>query len=406
METYQYSPEELKEALQEGLMALSVEAGQQVLVQMLAEDAERLAGPKGKHNPERSAVRHGTEQGSVTLGGRRMAVEKPRVRSLDGHEHRLPTYEHLTLRDALSKLAVDRMLAGLSTRLYERSLEPISARQAHRARGITRSCISRRFIQLTRIALEELMSADLADLKPVVLMIDGAVFAKQQCVVALVIDIYGRKHPVGIIQGATENKVVVTDLLADLVARNLDYSHGLLVVLDGAKALAAAAKSTFGEHIAIQRCIEHKIRNVKGYLHKDEQSWVELKLRLAWKRTDPDAALRDLKGIATRLEETNIDAAKSLREGMHETLTIQRLGVGPILARTLRSTNVIESMWEIVRAKHRNVKCWKAGDMRLRWAAAGMLEAQSQFRRVEGYSALPSLARTLHHTLVLKDKAA
>ena len=406
MGTYQYSTEELKEALQEGLLALSVEAGQQVLAQMLAEDSEHLAGPKGKHNPERSAVRHGTEAGSVTMGGRRIAVEKPRVRSLEGHELRLPTYEHLTLRDALSKLAVDRMLAGLSTRLYERSLEPISARQAHRARGITRSCISRRFIQLTRTALEELMSADLADLKPVVLMTDGAVFAKQQCVVALVIDIYGRKHPVGIIQGATENKIVVTDLLADLVARNLDYSHGLLVVLDGAKALTAAVKSTFGEQIAIQRCIEHKIRNVKGYLHQEEQSWVELKLRLAWRRTDPDAALRDLMGIANRLEETNVDAAKSLREGMHETLTIQRLGVGPHLARTLRSTNAIESMWEIVRAKHRNVKCWKAGDMRLRWAAAGMLEAQSQFKRVEGYSALPALARALHHTLVLKDRAA
>src|SRR5580700_5072559 len=150
MGPYQYSPEELKEALKEGLMALSVEAGQQVLSQMLAEDAERLVGPKGKHNPGRSAVRHGTEAGSVTLGGRRIAVEKPRVRSVDGLELRLPTYEHLTLRDALSKLAVDRMLAGLSTRLYERSLEPISARQAHRVRGITRSCVSRRFIQLTR----------------------------------------------------------------------------------------------------------------------------------------------------------------------------------------------------------------------------------------------------------------
>jgi len=234
-------------------------------------------------------------------------------------------------------------------------------------------------------------------------MVDGLHVAKRMLIAAMVIDINGYKHPVALREGATENKRVVTDLLADLVDRGLDSSHGLLVVIDGSKALAAAVRSTFGDQVLIQRCTEHKVRNVEDYLHKEERVWVTRVMRKAYKRTDSELARRDLEALARRLDETNIDAAKSLREGLDETLTIHRLGVGQLLARTVRTTNALESMNEIIRSRTRNVKHWRDGDMRERWVAAAMLEAESQFRRVQGWKELPALARALYHATILKQ---
>jgi len=187
------------------------------------------------------------------------------------------------------------------------------------------------------------------------------------------------------------------------VDRGLDSSHGLLVVIDGSKALAAAVRRTFGDMALIQRCIEHKIRNVVDYLQKEEQPWVTRSLRKILRRTDAELARRELDALARRLEETNIDAAKSLREGLDELLTVHRLGIGQTLARTLRTTNALESLNEIIRAKTRQVKRWRDGDMRERWVAAAMLEAESQFRRVQGYTELPALARAIYHATVLKQ---
>jgi transposase-like protein len=315
----------------------------------------------------------------------------------------LTTYQWAAERDILNQMTYQRVMAGVSMRNYPLTLEPVSARSAHRPRSISKSSINRRFIALARHALDTLLSRNLRDLKPLVLMIDGLHVAGQVLIAAMVIDVDGHKHPVALRMGATENARVVTDLLTDLVDRGLDSSHGLLVVIDGSKALAAAVRRAFGDQAFIQRCTEHKVRNVEEYLHKDERSWVTRVMRKAYKRTDPELARRDLEALARRLEETNIDAAASLREGMDETLTIHGLGVGQMLARTLRTTNALESMNEIIRTRTRNVKHWQGGDMRQRWAAAAMLEAESQFRRVQGWKELPSLARALYHATVLKQ---
>lgn len=394
----------LKSAIAGGLLAVACAAGLRAVQEIFEQEVTERVGPKEKHNPGRSAVRHGYDNGEVTFGGRRIQIRRPRMRTVDGGaEVPLETYQWAAGRDVLNQSAKSRLLAGVSTRNYPLTLEPVSARSAHRPRSVSKSAISRRFIALTRHALNTLLDRDLHELQPVVLMIDGLHVAKRMLIAAMVIDINGYKHPVALREGATENKRVVTDLLADLVDRGLDSSHGLLVVIDGSKALAAAVRSTFGDQALIQRCTEHKVRNVEDYLHKDERAWVIRVMRKAYKRTDPDLARRDLEALAQRLEETNIDAAKSLREGLDETLTILGLGVGQLLARTVRTTNALESMNEIIRFRTRNVKHWRDGDMRERWVAAAMLEAESQFRRVQGWKEIPALARAIYHVTVLKQ---
>jgi putative transposase len=386
-----------------GFLELVCTLGLRAAGQLFEEEVEGVVGPKGRHNPERQAVRHGYDDGEVTLGGRRLSIRRPRMRWRGGAEIPLETYRWAAGRDVLNRTTRERLLAGVSTRNYTLTLEPVAARAAHRPRSVSKSSVSRRFVALTRVSLDALLSRPLAEIKPVVLMIDGLHVAGRMLIAAMVIDIDGRKIPVGLREGATENGRVVTDLLADLVERGLDSSCGLLVVIDGGKALASAVRKTFGAQAKIQRCVEHKVRNVQDYLHKEERSWVSRTIRQAVKRQDATLAQRDLEALARRLEQTNIDAARSLREGMDEMLTIHRLGVGQILARTLRTTNALESMNEIIRARTRNVKRWRDGDMRERWIAAAMLEAESQFRRVEGYCEIPALARALYHATVLKQ---
>lgn len=388
-----------------GLLATVCSLGMRAFQELVEEEVTDRVGPKGKHNAAREAVRWGRDDGEVTLGGRRIPVRRPRIRSKDGKEEiPLEIYQWAAGRDILNQVSYQRLLAGVSTRQYGLTLEPVAARKAHRPRSISKSSVSRRFIALTRRALDLLLERDLSEMKPVALMIDGIHIAGRMLIAALVIDVDGRKYPVALREGATENARVVGDLLADLADRGLDTSHGLLVVIDGSKALAAAVRRTFGDQAVIQRCIEHKIRNVQDYLHREERVWVTRVMRKAWRRTDVTLARKELEALARRLEETNIDAARSLREGLEETLTIQRLGVGQVLARTLRTTNALESMNEIIRTRTRNVKHWQNGDMRERWVAAAMLEAESQFKRVQGCRELPALARTLYHVLILKQE--
>lgn len=388
-----------------GLLELTCTLGLRAVHELFEEEVTERVGPKGKHSVQRQAVRHGYDHGEVTFGGRRLRLRRPRMRTTDRTEEiPLESYLWAAERDVLNRTTQQRLLAGVSTRNYPLTLEPVAARSAHRPRSISKSAVSRRFVALTKHALDTLMERDLGQLKPVVLMIDGLHVAGHMLIAAMVIDIDGYKHPVALRAGATENARVVTDLLADLVDRGLDASCGLLVVVDGSKALAAAVRRTFGDRVRIQRCVEHKIRNVRDYLHKEEQPWVTRVMRKALRRTDPTLARRELEALARRLEETNLDAAKSLREGLDELLTIHQLGVGQTLARTLRTTNALESMNEIIRARTRNVKHWRGGDMRERWVAAAMLEAESQFRRVQGWKELPALARTLYHVTVLNQE--
>jgi putative transposase len=255
--------------------------------------------------------------------------------------------------------------------------------------------VSRRFVAATERALDELMHADLSGLDVVALMIDGVHFADHLCVVALGIGIDGTKHPLGVVEGSTENATVVKALLVGLRERGLDVTRPVLVVIDGAKALAAAVREVF-DRPQIQRCQLHKIRNVENHLPDALASTVAKKMRAAYHNPNALSAEADLEKLAKSLEKTHPGAAGSLREGLAETLTITRLGVPPTLARTLRSTNAVESMIEICRDHSTNVKRWRDGQMALRWCAAGMTEAAKQFRRVNGYLHLTALRAALN----------
>ncbi len=382
--------------MREGLLALAVGAGLQVMTAMMEANVSALAGPRGKHNADRIAVRHGTERGSVTLGGRRVPVQRPRVRAADrSGELPVPAYEVFNDTEVLGRLAMEKMLAGLSTRRYGPvGLEPVGEKVTETASSTSKSAVSRRFVASTETALAELLAADLSRLDLVALMVDGAHFAETCCVVALGIDLQGNKIPLALLEGATENATLVTELLVGLRERGLDVTRPILACLDGSKALHRAVTDVFDKPV-IQRCQLHKIRNVRDKLPQRLRPGVERRMRAAYHADSALEAEALLTALARELDKTHPSAATSLREGLDETLTVLRLGVPPTLARTLRSTNAIESMISICRAKSGNVKRWRDGQMALRWCAAGMVEAGKQFRRVNGHLHLPALRAAL-----------
>ncbi len=387
---------ELAGELREGLLALAVGTGLQVLTAIMEEDVTATCGPKGRHDAERVAVRHGHERGSVSLGGRRVPVERPRMRAVDGSgELPVPSYELFSDTEVLGRMALERMLAGLSTRRYPVALEPVGTRTEQAARSTSRSAVSRRFIAQTETALAELLAADLSGLDLVALMVDGVHFGEHTCVVALGIGIDGTKHPLSLVEGSTENTTLVTELIVGLRERGLDVTRPILVVIDGSKALRRAVVDVFDRPV-IGRCQLHKIRNVQDRLPDKLRSVVASRMRRAYHADSALAAEAELGALAAELDRTHPGAAASLREGMAETLTVLRLGIPPTLARTLRSTNAIESMISICREHASNVKCWRDGAMALRWCAAGMAEAGKQFRRVNGHLHLRSLRDTLN----------
>ena len=386
---------ELAGDVQEGLLAMAVGTGLQVMAAMMNADVEAVCGPKGRHDANRDAVRHGSGDGSVTLGGRRLPVARPRVRAADGSgELPVPSYELFSQTEVLGRMGMQRMLAGLSTRRYPVGLEPVGQRVEQSARATSKSAVSRRFVAATETALADLLAADLSGLDLVALMIDGVHFGDHLCVVALGIGIDGTKHPLGLAEGSTENTSVVTDLLTGLRDRGLDTTRPIFVGIDGGKALRAAVVRVF-EHPVIGRCQLHKIRNVADKLPDHLASTVGKRMRGAYRAESAIVAEAQLEALANELQRTHPGAAGSLREGMGETLTVLRLGVSPMLARTLRSTNCIESMISIARTHSSNVKNWQNGTMALRWCAAGMIEAGKQFRRVNGHLHLPALRTAL-----------
>ena len=390
-------------AAKEGLLALSVGVGLGVLSELMDVEVDDVVGPKGKWNAERAAVRHGHEAGAVTLGGRRVEVQRPRVRTADGEsEVELETYQHFADRDPLARVVLERMLAGVSTRRYRRTQEPVGEEIETRARSTSKSAVSRSFVERTREALGELMSRQLGDLRLAVMMLDGLELKGRMMIVALGITTQGVKIPLGLWEGSTENATVATALLSDLVERGLDPEQGMLFVLDGSKALRKAVRSVFGE-VPVQRCLWHKERNVLGHLPERDRPQVKARMRRAWRETDYPRALEQLTRLAGELDHTHPGAAGSLREGMEETLTVIRLKITGKLRRTLESTNACESTIDTVRRTQRNVKHWSSGEMGMRWTAAGMLEAEKQFRKVIGYTDLPRLAIAIEHQLHLNQ---
>ena len=393
---------ELVGAAREGLLALSVGVGMAVVHELMEAEVDDVVGPKGKWNPDRTAKRHGHEDGSMTLGGRRVPVSRPRMRTADD-EHELPvqTYDFFADRDPLTDAVMNRMLAGVSTRKYARVGEPVGNDVEQSATSTSKTSISEMFVERTTTALEELMSRSLSDLRLAVMMLDGMDVAERTHVVALAISTDGVKIPLGLWEGSTENARLATDLLTDLVARGLDPEQAILFVIDGGKALRKAIREVFGCHALVHRCQRHKERNVCDLLRDREAEHVRGRLRVAWALTDAELAERQLQMLASELDRSWPDAGKSLREGMAETLTLMRLGITGQLAKTLCSTNPCESMIEVVRLTQRNVKRWREGDMRRRWTAAGMLVAEQQFRRIIGYRDLADLVIAIERHAIL-----
>ncbi len=335
----------------------------------------------------------------MTLGGRRLPVERPRVCTADGHaELPLATYAHFADRDPLTRVVLERMLAGVSTRRYQRVQEPVGSLVEQAARSTSKSSVSRAFVKRTHAALSELMGRRLVDVRLAVMMLDGIELQGRTNIVALGITTDGVKIPLGLWEGSSENATVATALLSDLVERGLDPKQGMLFVIDGSKALRKAIRAVFGE-APVQRCIRHKERNVLDHLPERDRPAVKRRLRAAWAEHDYGRARDRLGVLAGQLEHTHPGAAGSLREGIEETLTLTRLGINGSLKRTLESTNPCESMIECVRRTSRNVKRWQSGEMALRWTAAGMLEAERQFRRIIGYRDLAKLAVAIEHEL-------
>ena len=370
---------------------LAGQAGLQILRAILENEVTRRVGPPHRPNPSAGCVRWGKQPGYVVFAGQKVPLERPRVRTREGQEVELGSYRQLQQDGKLQRAVREGVVAGLSTRNYRRAVESVVE-----GYGIEKSSVSRQFVAASSNQLRSLCERRLEDLKLVVLMIDGIHFGGQVLVVALGIAESGGKHVLGVWQGATENTTVVTGLLEDLVDRGLDRQRRYLVVIDGSKALRAGVERVFGEQAEVQRCQVHKRRNVKEYLPENCQRDYDRRMRNAYAMSSYTDAKAALEKIFRQLERINPSAARSLEEGLEETLTVHRLGIGGVLRRKLTTTNAIESCLSTVQQVARNVKRWREGDQPLRWTATGLLEAEKKFRRIKGYQEILVLKERLN----------
>jgi putative transposase len=374
------------------LLELVTRSGLQVLSAMLEEDRIAVCGPRYAHEPDRPASRAGTVRSEVVLGGRKVAIQRPRVRTAAG-EVPLPTFQTMAQRDPLDRRIVEQMLVGVATRQYGRSLDALPADVP--SRGTSKSAVSRRFVAKTQAQLETWQARPLDDLALAVLLLDGVHVGEHCLIVALGVTEDGTKHALGVWDGSTENSTVCQSLLANLQSRGLHTDRSLLVILDGSKALHKAVRMMFGDAALVQRCQIHKLRNVLDHLPERQRPWVKAILQRAYRQDEVAAATRLLQDLARRLDGEYPSAAASVREGLEETLTIIGLALSPALRRSLSTTNAAESLISRTRHVKRNVKRWRGGQMMLRWVAAGVLEAVKGFRRLKGHKEMPKLVTAL-----------
>jgi len=376
--------------LRKGVGELIRQAGLQLMELLMQEEVRELVGERSQQLPDRTAQRWGSERGYCVVMGQKVPVQRPRVRTLEDKEVRLGSYEMFHRGEPLTETVWEKLMLGLSTRKYGQAV-----REFTEAYGLEKSAVSEHFIEASRAKLKEMMERKLDKMRLCALLIDATPFEGQQMVVALGIGEDGKKTILGIRQGATENATVVGELLGDLLERGLDFTQPRLYVLDGGKALTAAVKKHAGESAAIQRCQVHKRRNVLDHLTDEHKPSVAKKLNAAYALEDYAAAKQALDKLHRELMDLNPSAARSLGEGMEETLTVHKLHLPIQLRKTMASTNVIESAFSIVEQVCRNVKRWHDGDQRERWVGSGLLVAEKQFRRVQGYKQIPILIREL-----------
>ena len=376
--------------LRKGVGELIRQAGLQLMDLLMQEEVRELAGERSQPQSDRTAHRWGSERGYCVVMGQKVPIQRPRVRTTDDKEVRLGSYEMFHRGEPLTETVWEKLMLGLSTRNYGQAI-----RQFTEAYGLEKSAVSEHFIEASRAKLKKMMERRLDKTRLCALLIDATPFQGQQMVAALGIDEYGRKMILGIRQGATENATVVGELLADLVDRGLDFTEPRLYILDGGKALTAAVKKHAGESAAIQRCQVHKRRNVLDHLTDEQKLAVSKKLNAAYALEEYGAAKEALNTLHRELMDLNPSAARSLGEGMEETLTVHRLHMPAQLRKTMASTNVIESAFSIVEKVCKNVKRWHGGDQRERWVGSGLLVAEAQFRRITGYKLIPVLMEEL-----------
>jgi transposase-like protein len=382
---------------------LCVDAGRQVLDAMMEQDREWLCGPLWKRDPERVAGRAGTTPSAVTLGGRRVRVNRPRVRKREGQEVELPSFAFASSGDALEDRTLDAIACGVSTRKYRRSLERLP--EDVEDQSVSKSAVSRRFVALSQKQMITWLTTPLGDRVFPIVMIDGIVLGDHTILIALGIDTDGRKQILGLREGATENSRVAKALLRDLIDRGLSQEPARLFVTDGAKAIRTAIRKIFGHLGVVQRCQLHKQRNVLGHLPEHLHASVKAVLAEAWAMNDAAVAQRRLERLASSLEADHPGAAGSVREGLAETLTLQRLGIAGPLYRKLRTTNAIENLNSGIATYTRNVKRWRGGSMVVRWVSAAIQEAEKKFRRVQGYRDIEKLTKALEG-IEAEDEAA
>ena len=376
--------------LHKGVGELIRQVGLQLMSLLMEAEVQERVGERSQRQEDRTANRWGTERGYCVVMGQKVPIQRPRVRTTEDQEVRLGSYEMFHRGEPLTETVWEKLMLGLSTRRYGQAV-----REFAEAYGLEKSAISEHFIEVSRAKLKDLMERRLDKMKLCALLIDATPFAGQQMVAALGISQDGRKTILGIRQGATENATVVGELLGDLVNRGLDFSEPRLYVLDGGKALTTAVKKYAGESAPIQRCQVHKRRNVLDHLTDEQKPSVAKKMNAAYAMEDHAAAKLALTQLHRELMDLNPSAARSLEEGMEETLTVHRLHIPVQLRKTLASTNVIESAFSIVERVCSNVKRWHGGDQRERWVGSGLLVAEKQFRRVQGHKQIPILLREL-----------
>jgi transposase-like protein len=383
--------------MQASFESFCLASGIEALAEMLEGDAAAACGPRHGRDARRQAHRWGRAKGRIGFHCGKVEIDRPRVRSFGGKELALPSWEAAQAEDWLGKWAMNQMLINVSTRKFKRSVRlPESGVPAQTGTGLSKSAASRRFVALSAARLREWMGRDLSYLDLLVIQIDGVHMDEDLTLVAaLGVDVSGDKHPLGLVEGATENAATVQALIDNLVERGLDPVVARLFIIDGSKALAKAIRATFGPGAAIQRCQIHKARNILDRLPKSVQASVRRVLRQAWEMNDADKAETLLRNLARRLEKNWQGVSASILEGLDEMLTVTRLGLPPELRRSLACTNIIENAMGTLRRVCRNVKYWRSPSMALRWAGAAMQEAAKGFRRLKAHKQLPLLKAAL-----------
>lgn len=392
---------EILAGLQDSVESLAGDVGLLVMKSLLDDEVEQMVGKRYAHDCGRSAVRHGHDEGFVVFAGRKAPIRRPRARTVDGQEVALKRYALFQGGSRMERAVSQRVVRGVSTRQYEGVLDAVCE-----GYGIRRSSVSRHWKAASAKQLKELLERPLGELDLVALMIDGIEFRDTLLVVALGFTADGGKHVLGLWPGATENATVCKALLDDLIERGLDADGRYLVVLDGSKALRKAVGSVFGERALVQRCVVHKERNVLSYLPGEYHRMVRQRMHAAWGMRDHDKAKKALLKLVDYLGKLSTSAARSLEEGLEETLTVHRLGLPERLRRTFSTTNPIENCFSSTRHLCRNVKRWRGGHMTTRWAGAMLLEAEKKFRRVNGFREMPVLVVAIRNGLDSKEVAA